>query len=79
MSDSLGLFDDCESGFDGLKGGWLSTTDEKPIECSNFQQHQPAVMDTSNTLDAINEILFACDVAENNCTQGKHLRYILSY
>ena len=72
MNDSLELFDNSGSCME-IKGGWLSTTDEKQMDSANT--YPSSALDTSNTLDAISEILFACDVAENNtmpCTQGKH-------
>lgn len=84
MSDSLELFNNSDCCSD-MKGGWLSTTDEKQIdtaaEASAAGVYPLTVMDTSNTLDAISEILLACDVAENNttpCTHGKH-RYCCSF
>jgi len=66
MNESLELFDNSGNCME-MKGGWLSTTDEKEMDSVNT-----SALDTSNTLDAISEILFACDVVENNtmpCTQ----------
>lgn len=83
MNESLELFDNSGNCME-MKGGWLSTTDEKEMDSVNT-----SALDTSNTLDAISEILFACDVVENNtmpCTQGKNLfsqkdlsRYLASF